>query len=257
MINKEKLQKIVGALELEQGDLVFEIGPGHGELTEAIKYQVSGVNIIAIEKDRELAAALKGKYKDDLRVEIVEGDALKILSELLQRHNLKDKSYKIVGNIPYYITGHLLRILGELKNKPARIVLTIQKEVAERICAAPPRMNLLAASVQFWAEAEIIDYISRKDFLPAPEVDSAIIVLRPRRAAFTQIGDEHYYRFIKILFQHPRKTLLNNLKSQISNLKNKEEIIKELKKIGINPQDRPQDLGLDNIIELAKSFGYN
>ena len=167
--NKTKLRKIVEALELKDGDVVIEIGPGHGELTDELRSANHKLKIIAIEKDEELAESLKEKFKNNKNIKIIEGDALKLLPQLTddQRLTIYDKrlttdNYKIAGNIPYYITGYLFRILGELENKPSLIVLLIQKEVAERVCARPPKMSLLAASVQFWAEPKIISNVSKK-----------------------------------------------------------------------------------------------
>ena len=157
LINKTKLQKIVEALDLKPGDAVIEIGPGHGELTDELRNKNNELKLMTIERDNDLVELLKNKFARDKNLEVVHDDVLKILPDLcLKLHN---SNFKIVGNIPFYITGYLLRILGELKNKPSLIVLTVQKEVAERICAEPPKMNLLAASVQFWAEPKIVDYI--------------------------------------------------------------------------------------------------
>ena len=298
LINKDKIRKIVANLDLQKNDLVIEVGPGHGELTEKIRNERLDIRIIAIEKDKELAVDLKNKFKNCKNIEVIEGDALKILADLInnlpaspklplrQRSEASQRgerpttnNYKIVGNIPYYITGYLLRIIGELKNKPSLTVLTIQKEVAQRICVKPPKMNLLAASVQFWAEPKIVDYILKKDFRPAPNVDSAIIKLATREIKYA-IRDKKYYDFIKILFKQPRKTILNNLLSadlrglesryarinvarhrsftianySKQNLGWKEEFINELNKTGIKPTDRPQNLSMEKILKLSQCF---
>ena len=259
--NKTKLRKIVDALELKEGDVVIEIGPGHGELTTSIKYQVTSnklrdVKIIAIEKDFNLASSLellafRNKWHN---VEVVHGDALQVLPELTKSQKLKTKNYKIVGNIPYYITGFLLRLIGELEYKPSIIVFTIQKEVAERIVAKPPHMNLLAASVQFWAEPKIIGYISKKDFKPVPKVDSAIIRLAPYEIFNSQFSIFNYYRFIKILFKQPRKTIANNLTMSMRMTMTKDEIIKKLKAFNVNPSDRPQNLSIEEVMEMSRIF---
>jgi len=270
LINKDKIKKIVEALDLKEGDTVIEIGPGHGELTLLLarnfQFPISNFRIITIEKDKKLVQILQKKFASDKNIRIIEGDALKILPKLTKSYKLKAKSYKIVGNIPYYITGYLLRVLAELERKPSLIVLTIQKEVAQRIIAlrqaqGKPRMNLLAASVQFWAEPEIIDYVSRKDFQPAPEVDSAVIkmVVRPalpyREVPVLKTSknySKNYYRLIKILFKQPRKTILNNLTMTMT--MTKEDITKKLRKSGINPNDRPQNLDIEQIKELLTLF---
>jgi len=259
--NKAKLRKIVDALELKDGDVVIEIGPGKGALTDEIvdkfiSLKVNRFKLIAIEKDENLAENLRNlmEMHGDL-VKIIEGDALKILPQLTYKlTNLK--TYKLVGNIPYYITGYLFSILGELVNKPELIVLLIQKEVAERVCAKSSKMNLLAASVQFWAEPKIIGYVSRKDFFPAPKVESAIIKLAVRvQPPATGIESENYYKFIKILFKQPRKTILNNLQPITRNLQlttnDKQLLAEKLLKFDIKPTARPQDLSIEQIIELS------
>lgn len=260
LINKNKIKEIVAALELKNGDTIIEIGPGHGEITKELvsRIQKLEARIIAVEKDERLAEKLRDKMDTyGYSVDIVTGDALKVLPVITKSYNLKAKSYKIVGNIPYYITGFLLRTIGELKNKPKLTVLTIQKEVAERIVAKPPRMNLLAASVQFWAEPKIVGIIPKTDFSPQPKVDSAIIRLgaRGKRQATRDNKEEteKYYRLIKILFKQPRKTIINNL-SQL--LTNKREIELKLQKIGIEASDRPQNLSIDTIKKVGEVM-YN
>jgi len=278
LINKKKIKKIIEALELKKGDTVIEIGPGHGEITLPLarnfQFSISNFQIIAIEKDEKLFEHLKKKLNFNKNVAIIHGNALKILSQITQNSllrssspegQLKTQNYKLVGNIPYYITGRLLRILGELENKPSLIVLTVQKEVAERLIAQPPKMNLLAASVQFWAKPEIIGYISKKDFRPVPKVDSAIIKLEADRRGSMRIVEadrrgleQNYYRLIKILFRQPRKTILNNILEakkrgfmQIIEADKRGFLTKKLHKIGVNPQDRPQNLTIKQIIKLS------
>lgn len=247
---RNALRKIVEALNIKSGDIIVEIGPGHGELTEEFRIQNSEFRIIAIEKDKKLTEGLKKKFVSDKNIEIVEGDALKVLPQLPKSYILNSKFYKVVGNIPYYITGHLLRILGELKIKPKLIVLTIQKEVAERICAKPPKMNLLAASVQFWAEPEIIGLINRKSFSPPPEVDGAVVKLTPKRINKKLV--KKYYELIKVVFKQPRKTALNNLAASLK--LPKKEIIEKLTKQDIRHDLRPQDLTIENLTVLSNVF---
>lgn len=269
LINKDKIKKIVEALELKEDDTIIEIGPGHGELTLELRIDPPGIlrkknaelRIIAVEKDEKLAEVLQKKFAPNKNIKIIKGDILKILTKPTQNPKLITHNYKVVGNIPYYITGKLLRILSKLEYKPSLIVLTIQKEVAQRICAQPPKMNLLAASVQFWAEPKIIGYISRKDFWPAPEVDSAIITLTPIAADNKQIAADKYYRLIKALFKQPRKTILNNLinikRSDLPKIDvniRRSNLQKLLQKIGINPSHRPQNLSIEQILELSTLF---
>ncbi|MEX2054099.1 MAG: 16S rRNA (adenine(1518)-N(6)/adenine(1519)-N(6))-dimethyltransferase RsmA [Candidatus Colwellbacteria bacterium] len=231
------LERIAQALEISSRDTVVEIGPGHGELTRKIlKY--SPRKVVVIEKDPELIRLfmtdLAGEHPN---VEIIEGDALDEIPKL-------DFPYKLIGNIPYYITGYLLRILQEVKTKPEVAVFTLQKEVANRLCAAPPEMNHLAAAVSFWAKPELIRYISKKSFKPAPKVDSAVVKITPLSPQPSEEQANLYYKFIKILFKQPRKTILNNLKAMGVDAG-------DLKKAGFDPKSRPQNLTLEDIKQLC------
>jgi len=209
---------------------------------------VTRQTIIAIEKDHTFAEELKNLSENFPNLEMIYGDALTTLPELVK--NLG--SYKLVGNIPYYITGKLLRTIEELSNKPVLIVLTIQKEVAERLCAKPPKMNLLAASVKFWGEPEIVKTISRHAFRPKPKVESAIIRITPHKNQKTPEESKKYYAFTKLLFSQPRKTILNNLANDPNRTKAKVEEF--LKSQGIEPKLRPQNLDIDTINNLSQSF---
>ncbi|HEY5221286.1 MAG TPA: 16S rRNA (adenine(1518)-N(6)/adenine(1519)-N(6))-dimethyltransferase RsmA [Candidatus Paceibacterota bacterium] len=245
-------QKIVAALALAKGDHIIEIGPGHGELTVPLARtaQDNHREIVCIEKDHSLIEGLELlaiKERTAAVIKIVEGDALKLLPDLMTAKS------KIVGNIPYYITGKLFRIMSEADQRPERAVLLIQKEVAERLCAVPPAMNRLAASVQFWAEPELLAVVPRKDFFPPPEVDSAAIILKNRVATRPSIDPALYYRAVRAIFAQPRKTILNNLSAIAKNDSSKEDIAKTMKAIGVDPGARPQDLDIDAIIAIAKA----
>ena len=258
--NSHVIKEIVAAIEISSGDIVLEIGPGHGELTSELRAASCErrVQIIAIEKDKALIPLLEEKFRDD--VKIISGDVLKELPSIIQDLKLSTKgNFKIVGNIPYYVTGHLLRIISELDEKPSRCVFMVQKEVAMRIVAKPPDMSRLAASVQFWAEPEIIMKVPRKDFFPQPKVDSAVLLLKKKNKPI--ISDAvHYYTALRALFAQPRKTILNNVvnhKSQITNSKgeiSKESVARQLHALNINPLDRPQDLSVAQIGEIAERF---
>ncbi len=236
------LERIAEALEIKEGDTVVEIGPGHGELTRRIlKYSPS--KLMAIEKDGELIESFLGELIDQYpNLEVVQADALKQIPQI-------DYPYKLVGNIPYYITGHLLRILQGLSQKPSLIVLTLQKEVANRLCAEPPKMNLLAATIQLWAKPQIIRYISKKSFRPAPKVDSAVVKITPFGNQKVQEISDEYYKIVKVLFKQPRKTILNNLRSLGATPE-------QLEKFGLDPRLRPQNLSIEQIKGLARLFTH-
>lgn len=258
--NPEKIRAIIAALELRDGDTVIEVGPGHGELTgELLRYPIT---LYAIEKDQNLYETLaRKKWKDtkakycfiheDIR-NILQGGGAQFNSNKYMEVQPPSihAPYKITGNIPYYLTGRLLRLLGELEPKPERAIFTLQREVAERITAAPPKMNLLAASIQFWADPKIITYISKNDFKPKPKVDSAVIKLKTKK--YESGTKKPYYELIKILFKQPRKTILNNLRvfSEIP-------VGTILKKTGINPAMRPQNVSIEQIKNLAREFTHS
>ena len=246
--NRGVIEKIIGAIDPKTEDVIVEIGPGHGELTAALR---NAMRIIAIEKDHTLIEPLHQRASNEQwkNVEIVEGDALKILPSIINNIGNKASCIKIVGNIPYYITGHLLRVIGELEIKPARCVFMVQKEVAERIAAAPPKMNRLAASVQFWAKPEIVARIPRGDFSPPPEVDSAVIELGANHPGTNEkVHAKRYYAAVHALFAQPRKTILNNLAAKGGQ---KQDLAKSLATLGLDPESRPQNLTVEDIHAIA------
>lgn len=241
--DQRALDRIADVLDVQEEDMIVEIGPGHGELTKRI-LERGPSKLVAVEKDEDLIETLLEKFKDEYsNLEVLRADALKEIPRI-------DYPYKLVGNIPYYITGHLLRLLQEVHRKPSVAVFTLQKEVAQRLSAAPPKMNLLSAATGFWADAKLIRYISRRSFKPAPKVDSAIVKITP---TVPQPGEQEarsYYTLIKVLFKQPRKTILNNLKA----LGASKEMLAEA---GLDPSSRPQDLDVENIKKLALLFTHN
>lgn len=235
-------------MDLKDDDLVVEIGSGHGELTREIIAVNQSLRMVLIEKDKELAKALERTFSDDKRIKIITDDALKTIPLLVEDANLKNRGYKVAGNIPYYITGQLMRVLGELKNKPELSVFTVQKEVGERLVAVPPKMNLLSASVQFWGVPEILGTIQKKEFSPQPKVDSAIVRIKTRNRNLGRKDD--YYRLIKAIFRQPRQTILNNL-SRAGKFEKKElKILLGGENIG--SLERPQSLSVREIVKLIE-----
>ena len=179
LVDEKVLRKIIEAAELSKNDIVLEIGPGIGNLTVKLAKRVK--KVVAVEKDQRMIEILKETLKDFKNVKIIKADILKFSPKI---YNLKSKIYKVVANIPYYLTSPLIRKFVEtVEVKPQLLVLMVQKEVAQRICTKPPDMSILAVSVQFYAKAEIISFVSKKSFWPQPKVDSAIIKIIPRKSA--------------------------------------------------------------------------
>jgi len=248
------LKRIVSVLDIKPTDTIVEIGPGHGELTNYI-LALHPKKIIAVEKDKNLIPNLRKLGTNGVDLHIINGDALKILPTLPKTYNLQPNTYKLVGNIPYYITGKLLRLIGELNKKPGIIVLTIQKEVAERLCASPPKMNLLAASVLFWGEPQIVRLVSKNAFSPRPKVESAIVLIKPHKNQKNEDETRIYYQFIKILFNQPRKTIANNITNGLTITKKDAESF--LLSNGVDPNLRPQNLDISTINNLSQNLAPN
>lgn len=202
------LEKIALAAEIQEDDSVLEIGPGLGSLTRYLC--VSAQEVTAIELDMDMLAPLKSILSPYKNVRVIHGDILKTpISKLIDKPN-----YLVVANIPYYITSAVIRYLLESEVKPRRVVLTIQKEVAERICAKAGDLSLLALSVQVYGKPSIAAKIPASAFHPAPKVDSAILridiypePLIPHETLKT------FFKFTKAGFSQKRKTLRNSLAS--------------------------------------------
>ncbi|TSC82520.1 MAG: 16S rRNA (adenine1518-N6/adenine1519-N6)-dimethyltransferase [Parcubacteria group bacterium Gr01-1014_19] len=243
LINKTVIPKIIATLDLQLGETVVEIGPGKGALTLPLVKACQKINcqLVAIEKDLDLMNQMKDLNIEGL--EIIPGDALKILPKLITNDS------KLVGNIPYYITGQLLRILSEAKDPPKASVLMVQEEVAERICSKPPKMNLLSAITQFWAEPELILRLKPADFDPPPKVDSAVIKLTTKPLVVSRQSSVSYYRLVKIIFKQPRKTAANNLADGLGIPK--KEAVDLIESVGLPENSRPQNFNLDQLIKLS------
>ena len=255
LINKNVLQKIILTANLNKNDVVLEVGPGIGTLTQELAKNAG--KVIAIEKDKKMIEILKKTLSGFNNIEIINTDILRIKTK---SYKLKAISYKVVANIPYYLTSPLIRKLLEydppVGGPPQEIILMVQKEVAKRICAKPPDMNLLAVSVQFYAEPKIVSYVSKNCFWPSPKVDSAIIKIIPNKVRPSVIRKKDFnklfFKIVKAGFSQPRKQFGNNLSK---NLKTDRKKIDEwLLNNNIKPAQRAETLSIKNWIELASSF---
>ena len=247
---KWALDTIIDAAHLSMEDTVLEIGPGTGALTRALAPRVK--HVIAMEKDELLAANLKEEFakKQITNVDIREGDILKNIPELPQ-------GYKIVANIPYYLTARLLRLfLEEQENKPSYIVFMIQKEVAERIVSKPPHENLLALSVQAFGTPSIIKTVPATCFSPKPKIDSAIISISDITDNFftqSHIKPDALFRIMRLAFSQKRKMLSNS----ISALIDKPSLIQIFTDLNLNSKTRPEELSLDQWAQITLRLDIN
>ncbi len=233
LVNEGVLDRIVEAAQLSAADTVIEVGPGTGALTQRLV--ATGARIIAIEKDRRLIEPLREKFTGIANLEIIEGDIL-----MLDVGTLNIGAYKVVANIPYYLTSHLLRLMLEQWPSPSLAVLMVQEEVAHRMMAAPPNMNLLALSVQLYAKPSTVMRVSRGSFRPVPDVDSAVIKLELRDTNNElREQNEKVLQIAKKSFGQKRKQLKATIPA------------KALEHAAIPPTARPQELSVADWIRLA------
>ncbi|MFZ5885271.1 MAG: 16S rRNA (adenine(1518)-N(6)/adenine(1519)-N(6))-dimethyltransferase RsmA [Chloroflexota bacterium] len=240
------LERIAAAAEIQPTDTVLEIGPGLGSLTRYLA--ASAREVVAVELDPELIPPLKAVLQPYPNVRVVHGDILKIAPSELVR----EAGYLVVANIPYYITSAIVRHLLEHEPKPRRLVLTVQKEVAERICAQPGGMSLLALSVQVYGEPRIAGRIPAEAFFPAPKVDSAVLCVEiypvpqvPQEALDT------FFKFIKAGFSQKRKTLRNALSAGLHIRPTEAEEL--LREVGIDPMRRAETLSIEEWKRLVEN----
>lgn len=242
LIDKKAMAKVVAAAQITKSDVILEIGPGTGLLTKELAQRAK--KVIAIEKDLAMVDILGKTLKEYKNVEIISGDALSYKVPKVC------KVYKVVANIPYYITSPLIRMFLEAENPPTEMILMIQKEVARRICAKPPNMSILAVSVQFYATPKIISYVPKGCFWPVPNVDSAIIKITPNKMdARRPSYNDDFFRVVKAGFLHPRKKLINNLAEGLT--MNKEAVLCWLASSKIDPASRAETLTIKNWLDLT------
>jgi len=242
-VDSRAIKKIIKAADLNSEDLVLEIGPGLGVLTKELVQKVK--KVIAVEKDKNMVELLKESFNNK-NLEIINKDILKFIPEF--------KNYKIVANLPFYLTAPVIRrFLEAIDNPPQQMVLVVQKEVGQRICASPPKMSILAVSVQAYAKVEIVSYISRKSFWPVPKVDSAVIKISPclSNYAYSEKRDL-FFKIVKAGFCQPRKQLINNLSRGLKI--DKKNVENWLLKNKIQPSQRAETLGLKDWMNLTKSY---
>jgi 16S rRNA (adenine1518-N6/adenine1519-N6)-dimethyltransferase len=245
LIDKKILEKIITAADIKSTDTILEVGPGIGTLTQALAEKAG--RVVAIEKDETMIEILKETVKDFKNITVINADILKVNPA---DYKLENADYKIIANIPYYLTSPLIRKFLEEKNRPTEMVLMLQKEVAQRICSNPPDMSLLAVSVQFYAEPKIVSHVSKNCFWPAPKIDSAIIKIIPvnKYATSTNL----FFKVVKAGFSQPRKQLAGNLSKMLET--DKEKITEWLLKNNIEPKQRAETLSINDWVNLANSW---
>lgn len=234
------LEHIADCADVGPEDTVLEIGPGLGTLTSELLRRAK--NVIAVEFDADLAKKLPGQFP---------GKHLTVCNEDILQYDLSQlpADYKVVANVPYYITSKIVQKLMTVENKPSVAVLLVQKEVAERIAARPGDMSILAISAQVFAEAALGDVVPAELFTPPPKVDSQVVILRSREDSLIHTVDEReFFRVVKAGFSAKRKKLRSSLSGGLGI--SKTDVEEMLQKAGISPDSRAEDLAISDWLKL-------
>lgn len=250
------IREIIGAGELVNTDIVLEIGPGEGVLTE--KLLASGAKVIAIEKDDRLVIPLSTRFQDQIKsgqFVLIHGDILDFVyknGDFIEMSpdlaKLLGKSYKLIANIPYYITGEIIERFHTVKNCPILMVLLVQKEVAERITAKPVKNgefgkeSILSIAVKIYGEPKMVSIVPRGAFHPAPNVDSAVLCIKNIKHFGTQKKEKEFFDLLHAAFAHKRKLMLSNIKILPDTVQKKVENVFDKNKI--NYTARAEDLAI-------------
>ena len=246
--DESALQKIVSLADLQPEDSVLEIGPGLGSLTRYLA--LVSRSVTAVELDEGLFPALTAVLAPYSNVRLVHGDIL----ELNPAKLMETSDYVVVANIPYYITSAVIRHLLESESKPRRVVLTVQQEVAERICAGPGEMSLLALSVQVYGKPSIAKTIPAAAFHPAPKVDSAVVKIEIHpQPVIPSTHLDNFFRLAKAGFGQKRKTLRNSLGALVG----REHAETILAAAGIDPMRRAETLSLEEWGKISEQCSVN
>jgi len=251
LVDEAVKENILAAVSPRAGETIVEIGPGTGVLTEHLAE--SGADVIAVELDDRLIPVLEEKFADSENVCVVHEDVLEVdIEEIIK----EVRKYRVVGNLPYYIASAVIRKFLESSIPPVEMFVMVQREVAERICAKPGEMSVLAVAVQYFAEPEMLFVVPSEAFDPRPKVESAFLRMGSKKQeAGSGKGKENrrqFFRLVKMGFSARRKTLANNLSAGLQLPKAKiEEILREA---GIGEKARAQDLGVEEWQTLDRIF---
>jgi 16S rRNA (adenine1518-N6/adenine1519-N6)-dimethyltransferase len=236
------LEQIAEAADIQPHDTILEIGPGLGTLTSELLRRAD--NVTAVEYDADLARKLPGQFP---------GKNLTVINDDILQFVLDDlpSGYKVVANVPYYITSKIVEKLMTAKNKPSIAVLLVQKEVAERIAAKPGDMSILAVATQIYAESSLGVPVPKQYFTPPPKVDSQVVILKTRAVPLVSPEDEKaLMRVVKAGFVAKRKKLRSSISAGLAIDKLAAEEL--LRHANVNPDDRAEDLSIDDWLRLAK-----
>jgi 16S rRNA (adenine1518-N6/adenine1519-N6)-dimethyltransferase len=250
LIQEGALRQVAAAAEIIPTDVVLEIGAGIGSLTRHLA--AAARHVVAVEIDPALIPVLHSVLDPFPNVAVVPGDILALPMERLVGE-VESRGYKVAANIPYYLTSVLIRRLMESAARPGRIVLTVQKEVAERVCASPGKMNLLALSVQYYGNPSIRGEIPADAFYPVPDVDSAILRVDLEGAPEREAGaSERLFRIARAGFAQKRKMLRNTLSAGLE--MPAERVEQWLARAGVSASRRAETVAVEEWVRIAETF---
>lgn len=255
LVDSAILQRIVAAAQLTSHDIVLEIGAGTGALTQRLAQEAG--HVLALELDAQLMPILESELSSFENVTLIQGDVLALdpaalIEDARDKHQLPDMTYKVVGNLPYYITSAILRHLLERDFRPDLMVVTVQREVARRIVAEPGEMSVLAVSVQFYGAPELLFRIKSGSFYPAPAVDSAVVRIDVHARPPLQGGQvQTFFQVVRAGFSQRRKQLHNSLSVSLGERVSKDEAAARLREAGIDPRRRAQTLSIEEWVRLT------
>ena len=253
LINDDAIEKIVDSSEITDTDLVIEIGPGLGTLTNELLKKAK--KVIAIELDNRMIRILNDRFSLNHNFELINEDVLKVnLNELIQKNKKENDidSVKIVANLPYYITTPIIMKLIEDKLDIESIVVMVQKEVAKRITAVPgSRLSgAITYSINYYCDTEEVTEVDKDSFIPAPEVDSEVIKLKMRKEPKINVkNEEMFFKLVKVSFMQRRKTLINGVSN--SNLVDKEQFKQILNRLNIDEKIRGESLTIEQFGKIS------
>ncbi len=248
LLSKKALEEIVRLADLDLDDIVLEIGAGTGILTEELA--VKAKKVIAIEKDKELIFILEERFKKYKNIKIVSGDIREMIGR--QKGLMALRSYKVVANLPYYLSSYIIRRFLEIENKPETMVLMLQKELAERICAKVGKMSLISVMVNFYGKPKLGSVVKKENFYPQPKVDSQILIIDDIKSP-ENINEKVFFRILHIGFSQKRKKLINNLYNGLKIDKN--ILLKATKSLNLKETVRAQELSLGDWEDLYQKIG--
>jgi 16S rRNA (adenine1518-N6/adenine1519-N6)-dimethyltransferase len=252
LISDDILDKMISASQISKSDLVLEVGPGLGALTSRLVKEAK--QVVAYEVDKNFKRPLDKLAGVSGNLEIFWQDILSVTEKQIEEVLLKHKTnkYKIVANIPYYLTAKFIQKFIQNKHKPETMTLMLQKEVAERIVSKDKKESMLSLSLAFYAQTRIVSFLGKENFYPAPKVDSAVLLIEKIKSWDYKTDEKFTWQMIHRGFASKRKKLINNLLTDPK--LDKEKLTNIFLEMGLDLNIRAERLSVDNWLTLVKKI---